>query len=911
MWNFLASSNSTSGDKSSETATALANAHAEQGTAPASSISAPAMQSMSAPAMRVMRTPRQSSSLQSPDLQAALADIAPHITQSTAVGQAGTGKGLVKRATGAIKGALKGAVHGLLSNDDEHEDGSGLVHRATGAIKGALKGAVHGLLNNDDDHGGNLSDEQYFALQNELEMSTDPARRNELMHVLMGEGYRRHRMGEPLPRRPEGSRGGSGLGKRRREDGSGLVHRATGAIKGALKGAVHGLLDNGDDEHGGSAASGYMQKLCAVSKAQGGRPPPGIQLHKMHKYSLDLERKIKAWEGMLDDDDRDRLDKIAQTRKYRLGPPRRVPVQGRGLGGHKLSGATYHGGVANATQGRGLVKRATGALKGALKGAVHGLLNDDDHEEGSGLCRGGSAKSAYIAKLIAKKRNNRWASDTDFARYQFNGERIEDYDARRRLSRYAGDWEESDSDNEDGPGDGDAPEREGYAVEVAPAEPPAYFSDKMKAVYKRLGPDQRLSMFKRMEARRAGDYAGSSLLQGGNMPEDECDDEEVSMEGAGLVHRATGAIKGALKGAVSGLLDGSGGGRKLSGATYHGVAGKGLVKRATGAIKGALKGAVHGLLSNDDDHEDGSGLVHRATGAIKGALKGAVSGLLDGSGSGRRLSGATYHGGRLTPPENDDDEGGDLPDPVDVVLQAEDDRKERKRVRRAMRALEGAGLLLAPTPLRGGLLSTQGLSDRDFVQDLPQDNVFTQAAPGLSDFNNRRFGAPDWGYTPDVRKAYNPVSFPTKYDGSSNRGLAADGGDGNSHPNPFSDVTASDERHGFDYVGGALNEDYDDYEDEFGGALTEAQKKLHRKYCCRRWNDIRDSMLASHPYCHWCTIQGKRTKATQIDHKQPLSSGGEPYARSNLVTSCTSCNTSRGAIHRHKTAGHKMTTLAK
>ena len=107
--------------------------------------------------------------------------------------------------------------------------------------------------------------------------------------------------------------------------------------------------------------------------------------------------------------------------------------------------------------------------------------------------------------------------------------------------------------------------------------------------------------------------------------------------------------------------------------------------------------------------------------------------------------------------------------------------------------------------LTGGLLPGVGLTDSDFVGDLPQDNVFHQAYPGLSDFGNRRFSAPPWGFEPTARKQDIPVSRPTRYDGSSGKGLAAQGGDGRSYRDPFRDLRSSDRARQAGFVGGSMN----------------------------------------------------------------------------------------------------------
>jgi len=66
-------------------------------------------------------------------------------------------------------------------------------------------------------------------------------------------------------------------------------------------------------------------------------------------------------------------------------------------------------------------------------------------------------------------------------------------------------------------------------------------------------------------------------------------------------------------------------------------------------------------------------------------------------------------------------------------------------------------------------------------------------------------------------------------------------------------------------------------------------------YGTKRWKEVRRLTLEEDPECHWCRLKGKRTKATQADHIVELDRGGDPYDRSNLVSSCSHCNASRGA----------------
>lgn len=73
-------------------------------------------------------------------------------------------------------------------------------------------------------------------------------------------------------------------------------------------------------------------------------------------------------------------------------------------------------------------------------------------------------------------------------------------------------------------------------------------------------------------------------------------------------------------------------------------------------------------------------------------------------------------------------------------------------------------------------------------------------------------------------------------------------------------------------------------------------------YSTKQWRDARRLTLENDPECHWCRLRGKRTKATQADHVIELDRGGDPYDLANIVSSCASCNASRGAtfVNRKK-----------
>jgi hypothetical protein len=74
-------------------------------------------------------------------------------------------------------------------------------------------------------------------------------------------------------------------------------------------------------------------------------------------------------------------------------------------------------------------------------------------------------------------------------------------------------------------------------------------------------------------------------------------------------------------------------------------------------------------------------------------------------------------------------------------------------------------------------------------------------------------------------------------------------------------------------------------------------------YGTKRWRELRKQILEQDSDCHWCRLKGRRIKATSVDHVIEIDAGIDPYDASNLVPSCASCNSSRGARYvNQKTA---------
>jgi len=79
--------------------------------------------------------------------------------------------------------------------------------------------------------------------------------------------------------------------------------------------------------------------------------------------------------------------------------------------------------------------------------------------------------------------------------------------------------------------------------------------------------------------------------------------------------------------------------------------------------------------------------------------------------------------------------------------------------------------------------------------------------------------------------------------------------------------------------------------------LTDAQYNKYGRddftksfYKTKEWLFVRKRQLTEHPFCEECLKQGKRTRATMVDHIQPIKQGGQPFAPSNLQSLCWSCH---------------------
>jgi hypothetical protein len=77
-------------------------------------------------------------------------------------------------------------------------------------------------------------------------------------------------------------------------------------------------------------------------------------------------------------------------------------------------------------------------------------------------------------------------------------------------------------------------------------------------------------------------------------------------------------------------------------------------------------------------------------------------------------------------------------------------------------------------------------------------------------------------------------------------------------------------------------------------------------YNTKQWRELRKQILEQDSDCHWCRLKGKRVKATSVDHVIEIDAGIDPYDASNLVPSCASCNSSRGARYVNQKTAQRM-----
>lgn len=67
-------------------------------------------------------------------------------------------------------------------------------------------------------------------------------------------------------------------------------------------------------------------------------------------------------------------------------------------------------------------------------------------------------------------------------------------------------------------------------------------------------------------------------------------------------------------------------------------------------------------------------------------------------------------------------------------------------------------------------------------------------------------------------------------------------------------------------------------------------------YNTARWKRLRLRHLAMHPTCEACSEAGRLTIANTVDHRNPISAGGEPFpSHDGLASLCPSCHSRKTA----------------
>lgn len=67
-------------------------------------------------------------------------------------------------------------------------------------------------------------------------------------------------------------------------------------------------------------------------------------------------------------------------------------------------------------------------------------------------------------------------------------------------------------------------------------------------------------------------------------------------------------------------------------------------------------------------------------------------------------------------------------------------------------------------------------------------------------------------------------------------------------------------------------------------------------YHSQAWKKKRQNFLIEHPFCEECRRQGRLTRATLVDHIQPIRMGGALLDDENLQALCASCHSKKSII---------------
>lgn len=68
-------------------------------------------------------------------------------------------------------------------------------------------------------------------------------------------------------------------------------------------------------------------------------------------------------------------------------------------------------------------------------------------------------------------------------------------------------------------------------------------------------------------------------------------------------------------------------------------------------------------------------------------------------------------------------------------------------------------------------------------------------------------------------------------------------------------------------------------------------------YNTARWRKLRGAKLRANPMCEYCPPHAQAV-ATEVDHKQAINNGGDPWAWDNLASTCHECHSSKTACDK-------------
>jgi 5-methylcytosine-specific restriction enzyme A len=63
-------------------------------------------------------------------------------------------------------------------------------------------------------------------------------------------------------------------------------------------------------------------------------------------------------------------------------------------------------------------------------------------------------------------------------------------------------------------------------------------------------------------------------------------------------------------------------------------------------------------------------------------------------------------------------------------------------------------------------------------------------------------------------------------------------------------------------------------------------------YCTEQWQRLRKLKLSTDPLCEYCQPH-RLTPAREVDHRTPITAGGEPWSLENLASACTRCHSQK------------------